>query len=89
MFKKRIIEFIHFHPLKTNILFYIKIIIKLINRANYILFLVRVQVFRFLKNYLKKKKEKEIFPREKIGQGKECVLELFTNSCHFIENENM
>lgn len=82
MFKKRIIEFIHFHPLKTNILFYIKIIIKLINRSNYILFLVRVQVFRFLKNYLKKKKEK-------IGQGKECVLELFTNSCHFIENENM
>lgn len=50
---------------------------------------MRVQVFRFLKNYLKKKKEKEIFPREKIGQGKECVLELFTNSCHFIENENM
>lgn len=51
-----------------------------------IIFSLRVQVFF---NYLKNRFIRKGNFREKIGHGKERGLELFTNSCHFIENENM
>lgn len=93
--KKRIIEYVHFPPLKTNILFYILIytrsIPRKIDKSSRLLFLVRASFLHTSRKLFERKKrkgkEKEIFG--KIGHGKECALELFTNSCHFIENENM
>lgn len=65
----------------------IEFLIKLINRANYFFF-ARASFFQLEINLKNRFIRKGNF-REKIGHGKERGLELFTNSCHFIENENM
>lgn len=77
-----------------NILFYIlytRWIPRKIDKSSRLLFLVRASFLHTSRKLFERKKrkgkEKEIFG--KIGHGKECALELFTNSCHFIENENM